>query len=384
MSDDFDFDANDLFDDFDDDDGFDDFDNEFGDDDFNDNVIEDNGFDDFDDGGFDDFDDDEFGARLDFLDDGDDFGDDDEVVAVAEDDGGNRTFLYAAIAMVIVFVLGLLLILFLVMGGFTNNAQAEQTQVALAATSTAILFENQTREAQIGASATAAVLNVTATRQAALDATETTIAQENATNEAGIAMSATALVVNATATQEAAVQSTADAAATATQVVIDEEQLEIDSATETAIAIEQTLNPPEPSVTVVISTGGSDDPTPIPVTPDGDDPTPDPEVVPTTGPAVSLPAVQQTATALAELFMTPTPNEIVPTSSDTGVVVVATDAPTDSTGTGVQPGNEALPNTGLFDDVFGGNPMMIVLIALGLLGVIIFSRTIRSTNSKEL
>src|SRR5690606_26824302 len=149
---------------------------------------------------------------------------------------------------------------------------------------------------------------------------------------------------------------------------------------------------------VVIVVVDPDSLTPIPLTPhpDPNAPTVNPLIptlivtpgpsdivgIPTTGPAVSLPAVQQTATALAELFMTPTPNEIVPTT----VIIVDADDATDIPGVVVQPdtGSEALPDTGLFDDVFGGNPMTIVLAALGLLGVIILSRTLRSTNGKEL
>lgn len=452
MSDDFDFDR-DLFDDDDDfgDDDFGDFDDDFG------GEIIDDDFGDFgDDDEFGAFDDDEFGARLDFLDDDDDF-DEDEFAVVEEESGGNRTFLYAAIAMIIVFVLGLLLILFLVFGGFTNNGEAQATQIAVDASSTAITIENETRIAQIAESATAAVLNVTATREAALGATETAIIDENATSEAGIAASATALVVNITETQAVAIEATDNAVGTATQAIIDEEQQIEDAATETAVSVEQTLNPPDPNVTVdpsllvtiapvnptvdpdaptvdpdvptaipvTLDANGNEvviivvDPislTPIPVTVDANAPTVDPaiptlivtpgpsdqlinpddatstaealNVVPTTGSVISLPAVQQTATALAELFLTPTPNAIVPTTdpasvvvtdSDTGdVVVVVTPDDTGLGGTDA----DALPDTGLFDDVFGGNPLFIILVAFGLLGVIIFSRTVRSVNKE--
>lgn len=341
MSDDFDFDPNDLFDDFDDDDEFggDDFSAEFGDDDF-------------DDFGAGDFEDDDFGANLDldFIDDGEE----DEFAAVEQQGGGNRAFLFAALAMVAVFILGLLLILFLI---FQGNEQDRQELIARNATATSIVLTNAQVETEIALSATAAVENATATAvaidQLTADALQDATEQANAT---------------ATASAEAALDATAMAIEMLTEKAEEELELSIEQtataeqeialgATETAIAVELTLNPP---IVVTDALDGTDDPA--------------------AGATVDLPSVEQTATALALIFQsTSTPSDVQPTLSvdATDIVVSTPDGTTTGTTTGT------LPDTGLFDDVFQGNPLTIFLAAFGLLGVIIVSRTARGKRKND-
>lgn len=107
--------------------------------------------------------------------------------------------------------------------------------------------------------------------------------------------------------------------------------------------------------------------------------------MPTQGESVSLSAVQQTATALANIFdATPTQADIVPTTQlgqGGGIATTVAVAGTPNPGQGG--GQEALPDTGLIDDVFGGNPMTVVLLAFGLFGLILVSRGIRSANSQN-
>jgi hypothetical protein len=96
------------------------------------------------------------------------------------------------------------------------------------------------------------------------------------------------------------------------------------------------------------------------------------------GTPINISAVQQTATALAALFnATPT---LAVTTIDTGTgggeptPTREGALPVDTGGTG---GETVLPDTGLFDDVFGGNPATIFAVAFGLLSVIVLSRSIR-------
>ncbi|MGB7338825.1 MAG: hypothetical protein WBC91_08045 [Phototrophicaceae bacterium] len=108
--------------------------------------------------------------------------------------------------------------------------------------------------------------------------------------------------------------------------------------------------------------------------------------MPTQGESVSLSAVQQTATALANLFdATPTQAAIVPTTQLGQGGGIATTVAGVSTPNPGQGGGDstALPDTGLIDDVFGGNPMVVVLIAFGLFGLILVSRGVRSANREN-
>ena len=95
---------------------------------------------------------------------------------------------------------------------------------------------------------------------------------------------------------------------------------------------------------------------------------------------ISISSVQQTATALAILFSTPpTQAGVQPTDIIEGGTPVVIGGGTSSGGQG---GGE-LPDTGLFDDVFQGNPAFIFLAAFGLLGVIVVSRTVRKRKTVD-
>lgn len=370
---DFDFNADDLFDDFDDDGGgFDDFDFD------NDNVIggdADDGFDEFD--SFDndaDFEGDNFGADLDldFIDEGDDeFGADDEFAVTEEQQsGGGPSGVFIAIAAVFILLLlgGLGLVGFLI---FQGNQQAEATQIARAETESAIIMTNDAVATGISLSETAAVDQMTET--AVANATGTAIAIDSATeNAAGTATAIEEANEEATAIAEQQIaDATASAEAAAEEATMTAEELLIQGETETAIAIEQTLNPPTATL----------DPNLVPtLTPVSGEATED--VMPT-GDAVDVPAVQQTAQALETLFAsTPTPDSVAtqaPADGDDGDGDGdATEAPVDLGG-----GDDALPDTGLFDDVFGGNPMTIILAAFGLVGIIVVSRGVRGVARKE-
>lgn len=94
-----------------------------------------------------------------------------------------------------------------------------------------------------------------------------------------------------------------------------------------------------------------------------------------TVPPIDQNAVALTATALAELLAPPT--------GDQGGGGEAT--PTREGGTGVLPTPgvlpTALPDTGLFDDLTGGGSIgLLALLAVGLVGVIIVSRRLRTTD----
>jgi hypothetical protein len=102
-------------------------------------------------------------------------------------------------------------------------------------------------------------------------------------------------------------------------------------------------------------------------------PTNTPTVTPTAE-GISIDAVQQTATRLAELL-------ISPTVDGQGGGIIA--SPTAEGSFGTLP--TALPDTGLFDDIAAGGMSGIGMIALaivGLLGVIFVSRRMRSSINK--
>lgn len=89
------------------------------------------------------------------------------------------------------------------------------------------------------------------------------------------------------------------------------------------------------------------------------------------GGEVSLPAVAQTATALAAILQQPTLDQGGGVASPT------------AEGTTFGPRPTALPDTGLFDDIAGGSPggLGAILLAIaGLIGVIVISRRLRASN----
>lgn len=355
-NDDFDFNRDDLFDDFDDDDSGSD---DFGADDF--------ASDDFDFGDdSDDFnlDDDEFGSELDSAlgGDDDDFGggdDDDFATAESGQAGGgtSRTFIIIAAVMGFILIAGLGLVLFLAL-------QPDEGAIAFEATKAAIETQNAISFTQIAASETAAIDNATATEAA-------NIANATATEQAIIDATASYVPPSPTPTEDL----TATAVEATNQVIAAQEtsnaQFSID-ATNTEIAFQLTLNPAT-------------------ATPEGGVPTEEGGTEPQGGTPVSLPAVQQTATALAQLFAaSPTPaggGEVQPTditgggTTDGGTGGAATQEP--GTSTSGQGGGGNLPDTGLFDEVFQGNPSLIFLAAFGLLGVIVFSRSVRGRKRHD-
>jgi hypothetical protein len=330
MSDDFDFNRDELFDDFDDDSGGDDF----GGDDFS--------GDDFDFGDdSDDFniDDDNFGSDIDSAlgGDDDDFGGDDDDFTTAESAGGgsNRNFMFAVAAMLLVFLVGIGLIIWL-------STREDPETIAFEATRDAIFTQNAIAETQIAESATAGIVNATETQSAIETATaQFTPPSETPTPTLTPTEDLTATALEGTS-QQIAIQQTQDAL-----IAID--------LTNTEISFQQTLNPNFITATL------------------------EPEVTaPSLEATISISSVQQTATALAILFSTPPtqagvqPTDIV--AGDGTPVVIG-----GGTSSGGQGGGDedVLPDTGLFDEVFQGNPTFIFLAAFGLLGVIVFSRTVR-------
>ncbi|MDQ7034034.1 MAG: hypothetical protein Q9P01_04145 [Anaerolineae bacterium] len=113
--------------------------------------------------------------------------------------------------------------------------------------------------------------------------------------------------------------------------------------------------------------------------------------MPPTGQAPDISAVQMTATALATILAPPIsgteattdPNIGGGTPGDTGTEPTPTIEIVDNGSGGGNGLDGNLPNTGLFDDVFGGSPATILFAAFGLLGVIVLSRGIRASNRKR-
>ncbi len=94
-----------------------------------------------------------------------------------------------------------------------------------------------------------------------------------------------------------------------------------------------------------------------------------------TAEGITIDAVQQTATRLAEIL------QVSPTVDGAGGGIIA--SPTAEGGFGPLP--TALPDTGLFDDIAAGGTngiSMIALVIVGLLGVIFMSRRMRSSINK--
>lgn len=311
--------------------------------------------------------DDEFGLGLGDESDSIDLTDE-ELQATAEKSGGpSRTFVLLAVVLIIVLLLGLGLIVGIVMmnRGPTPN---ELTSTSIAAT-------NVIRIAQIAASETQGAIDLAATQTATAmftaspTATPTPTETLPPTEDFG-------------ATQTAEFQATIAAAdAIATQNVV-----------ASATTLQQTLQPSDLVTKDASVAGGGQIATPAPGEPTQEGG----GEAPTTLPTVEISAVQQTATALAILFeATPTPEEITggtgigtPTGGETETGGTGTgetetgetDTGETDTSTAGQGGGQTLPDTGLFDDVFNGDPTLVFLAAFGLLGVIFVSRRLRSNN----
>lgn len=294
------------------------FDDDLFDDDFDgdDDLGGGDAFDDFDD--FDDFDNDaDFEEGFDFPEDDielDDL-DDDEV----PEGRSNRTFIVIALLLVLILILGFGFLIFSLLGG---RGPSE-----LDITRTAIADLNATTEAQLRAT------DVQATAFADLTATATLFTltpsvtpspTPSPTPEIDIQATNIALTSDAAA-QIASTNAAATVAADATQAAL------------TQVA----QLPPD----------------------DDDDIDDDTDVT-----APSLGAIQQTATALAELF---TEQDVFATP-EPGTDPIA---PTPI----VRP-QDTLPDTGLFDDLAAGTPSTIFLVAFGLVGLIAIARFVRRRN----
>lgn len=91
-----------------------------------------------------------------------------------------------------------------------------------------------------------------------------------------------------------------------------------------------------------------------------------------------LPGVNQTATAIAGAFLTATAEAFTPEA------LTLTPAPLVTEGGFVLP--TAIPDTGLFDDVVSGGSSglgMLAIVVIGLVGVIVVSRRLRTTNRED-
>ncbi|MBK8134857.1 MAG: hypothetical protein IPK52_03290 [Chloroflexi bacterium] len=285
----------------------------------------------------------------------DDFSFDDE-----EEEGGrtNRTFVVLAFIIILLFIAGVAaIVLFALNRGPTD---IDRTRTAIAqfnSTQQAFALETATESANnVRLTATAAVLEVTQTgiaaqqatgaaaiaqTQAAVDATQTALAQPSGTPsptfEATVDLTGTAAVVQTelppglAATALAATQTQLAADALATQEALNAAALETQAAaTLFAAQTEAAANP-------ATATGQ--------ITPGG----------------ISPEDVRLTATALSQTLSPSTP---VATSAIGGTPVAI--VPT------------RLPETGLFDDIAGGNSFgVLALVALGLVGVIFGARRLR-------
>lgn len=276
---------------------------------------------------------------------GDDFEDDMPVIEQGGDEarGGNRTFIVLAAVMILLFLVGLGVVLFLA----TRDTGPTPNQL----TATAIAEQNATTVAFANLTATAAVdiLNMTQTAEAY---TDTPSPSPSPT---------TPPTVTPTATQDPT-----DLAAT---LFIEQTQTAIMAAglaaqeTATAIAAQATLNAQMTEVALLTQQAAVTAVTAV--TEVGQAPS-------ITAPPIS--AINLTATAIAGGFLTQTAvaagaggGDLTPTAEGGFGTPIA--RPT------------ALPDTGLLDDVVGSGRDGIGLLALavvGLVGVIVVSRRLRS------
>ncbi len=271
---------------------------------------------------------------------GDDFDSDMPVIEPdGQQRGGNRTFIILAALMIILFLVGLAVVLFLALRE-QPPSPAQLTASAVVQTNVAIAeFANQT--------ATQSVIfaNQTATQDALnLAATQTRLAITNTPTP------------TATNTPEPTIDPTS---AAATQFFLGTQQAQ----TAQALAAEQTATAlAQPTATpvevVVVQTV---------------EPSPTREGV--IGPDLS--SINQTATAIAAGFQTATAAALPPTEQP----------PTAEAGFTPIPRATALPETGLFDDIAGGGGRdglgLLALAVVGLLGVIVISRRLRSGSRPD-
>jgi uncharacterized protein YraI/uncharacterized membrane protein YeaQ/YmgE (transglycosylase-associated protein family) len=309
----------------------------------------------------------EFDQDMDELDEfdelGDEFGfDEDEV---EESSGPSRTFIMLAGAMIVLFIVSLIVVVVLA----TRPTGPSNTQM----TASAVVAINSTRQVEATATAFAnATLFAEQTIQAAASPTPTIPPAPTFISNADVRSGpdpAFEIIGSATAGEEAAILAVNPGG----------DWLQVSYSGGEGWVPRSSVN----VTTDLASVPVVDVPTPEPATPTLSpfDLTSTALVQPTevavvetpeeTEPAVSqAQAVAMTATALAELF-------------------VAT--PTPETGLGTGGGGEiaptaAMPDTGFIDDVLGGNGQGVgafLLMALGLVGVIVVSRRLRTVNSNS-
>lgn len=291
---------------------------------------------DFDDDFFQDDDQFDFGGDDDDLPSG--LGDEfDEDMPFIEDEGdGNggssRTFIVLAILMILLFIGGLALVLFLILRPPDGPTDLELT-------ATQVVLLNQTVEAQLAMTQTAArefeIMTLTAaafTDTPSPTATDTPVTRPPTVTPTG----------TLDPTELAATQNALNLAQTATAIAL------------------ASLASPTPDLTLTAQAAS---------------PTPSPTIQVTS----ALDAVNQTATAIAGAFLTATA-----LAEGTGEVVPPPVTPVFTPG--FTPVATALPDTGLFDTIATGGSEgigMLALAVVGLVGVIFLSRRVRTMNAKS-
>jgi len=258
-----------------------------------------------------------------------------------EEKRGNRTFVLLAVVMVILFVIGLLAVLFL---ATRNNGPSEPEMTAFAvetfnAQQVVYLGQTQTAAVEFGMTGTFIAQNPseTPTPTITIPPTVTPTPTIDSTVQAAtqsVEMTMTALAI--TQTVGAMSQS--------------QQETLIAAFTQTAAAF-QTANPVTPTVGA-------------PAT-------------------LSLDNVNATATALVGFFQTATAEALGlgQGGGENGTPGAGASPTSESFG----PAPTAMPNTGIFDDIAtgsGGGVGVLALAAFGLVGVIFVSRRLRSHNDK--
>ncbi len=276
---------------------------------------------------------DEFDDSVD-LDNDDIFGLDDDEISDEEIDaeegeggGGNRTFVILAVVLAVLLLCGVGVLIFALVQGRPDPLAPTRTAIAIQNATTIANLQTQDANATIVAIETATAMSFTATPSPTLTPSATFTPEIDFTATANFLATQNIASISGTATQ-ASVQLTAQA-----QGVLDGTN---------------------------VGQGGGET----------DDPTPTSEVVLQ---PISGSAVDQTATALADILR---PIDVTSTPATGGQLL-----PTPTAITGIRDitgnGGGQLPDTGLFDELAAGNPLVIFGIVFGLLAVIILSRVLR-------
>jgi hypothetical protein len=249
---------------------------------------------------------------------------DEEFDAAEERGGPNRTFVLLAGAMIFIFVIGLILVVFLVLSGDDDGPSDRDL------TATQIVLEN---EGTLAAATEARI---------ALAQTQAAEETEQMTMQAAQTLTQQAEFENQTATAEVALAMTADF-----------------EATQTALA----ETPEGPNALELLQTQQAQEATQTALAAVTEEPPEETQQVPQIG------DVAATATAIA-LALGDRPT------------VQPTDAVGGQEG---QPLPTRIPDTGLFDDISGdgGDLGLLALVAFGLVGVIFGARSLRAANNRK-